>query len=230
MVENRINTWLYERQQEQLSAQKLEELLITEIQRNHELLNNCIASQAIELYNHETELLHQSSLSSNTITAQVIARRCTAQQQYYVLDAGSIRGTVRDMVATYGHCLLGRVTQVYPNYCYLQLITDQQNKIPAICARSESHGIIQGNNNQEVFDLVYISHLEPLQEHELVLTSGDGLIYPRGLGIGKISAFTKDLNSFYYHIQVEPLIDFSKIRYCTLQKKITEQARIETPL
>jgi rod shape-determining protein MreC len=64
---------------------------------------------------------------------------------------------------------------------------------------------------------MHVSHLAQLKEDDLIISNGKGLIFPRGFGLGRISAFHED--GLHYAVTVKPLLDLSTIDYCYLIKK-----------
>ncbi len=149
--------------------------------------------------------------------AQIMMRHIADQSQYYLVDAGAHHGIEPDMVALYKDCLVGRVTHVYPYYCKVVLITDAHCKIAAYCSETKATGIHEGLNNINATTLRHVSHLATMQEGDLVLSSGEGLIFPRGFAIGTIESCSHD--RLLYSITVKPLLDFNTLQYCTLMRR-----------
>ena len=59
--------------------------------------------------------------------------------------------------------------------------------------------------------LDFVSHLEPLVRDELVLTSGDGLLFPEGPALGTIAQFSLHDQGFLYDVHVKPLYQLDDI-------------------
>lgn len=154
-------------------------------------------------------------------TAQIIYKQLQQKDSFFIIDKGSSDGIALNMLATLNNVLLGRVVGVYPWYARVMPITDQQCHVPIVCAQSGAHGVFHGNQ------VDFISHLEPLVLDELVLTSGDGLLYPQGLAIGRIKNFTLNNLGYLYEVAVEPLYDLNSISYCSLISKNIQDAQGE---
>ena len=131
------------------------------------------------------------------------------------------------MVAILKSVLLGRVTAVFNSYAHVMPITNVHCHVPIVCVQSGAHGVFHGVSGSPRGQLDFISHLEPLVIDELVITSGDGLIYPQGLSVGRIKKFTLNELGFLYHVDVEPLYDLEKIGYCSIISKDTQSALSE---
>lgn len=148
---------------------------------------------------------------------QVLARHLSADNQFFLVNAGSRQGVQKDMVALYGNCLLGRVAHVYPWYCKVYLITDSQCKVAAVCTKTGATGIHEGLNNELNTALSHVSHLEKVEVGDTLISSGEGLVFPQGFGLGTI--ISAERGDLVYTITVKPLVDFNTVRYCTLLAK-----------
>jgi rod shape-determining protein MreC len=153
----------------------------------------------------------------NAQLAQVLVKQFSDHQHYFLVDQGSQQGIAVDMVAVYKQCLVGKVTEVYPYYSKVQLITDAQCSVAACCARSRANGIHEGKNRTDGSTLRYVSHLAKVKEGDIVFSSGEGLVFPRGFALGAITTCVK--NGLYYDIALKPLFDIQGIQYCYLMRK-----------
>ncbi len=151
-------------------------------------------------------------------TAQIIYKQLQQKDSFFIIDKGSSDGIALNMLATLNNVLLGRVVSVYPWHARVMPITDQQCHVPVVCAQSGAHGVFHGNQ------IDFISHLEPLVLDELILTSGDGLLYPQGLAVGRIKNFTLNNLGYLYEVVVDPLYDLNNLSYCSLISKNTQDA------
>jgi rod shape-determining protein MreC len=134
-----------------------------------------------------------------------------------LIDAGSSKGVEKDMVVVYKHCLVGKVTEVYPWYSKVVAITDRTCKVAVQCVNQKTTGIHEGTNDLGATQLKYVSHLEPIEVGDYLISSGEGLVFPRGLGVGQIVSCAQ--SGLYHVIEVKPLIDMQKIAYCTVIKR-----------
>ena len=144
--------------------------------------------------------------------AQVIDATRATSTQTMRLDKGSRHGITPGMLALYKRGLLGTVQQVYPYSCHIKLITDPSSKIAATTAHSGAEGICSGSGGS--CTLAYVSHLQPLQDGEIVLSSGKGGVVPHGFALGKITSHTQD--GLYKSVQIAPIVELGKLEYCML--------------
>ncbi len=154
--------------------------------------------------------------------AQVLVKQLSDHDHYFFVDKGTNHGIAAAMVAVYKQCLVGKVVAVYPTYSKVQLVTDAQCSVAACCARSRAEGIHEGSNSVEATTLRYVSHLAKVKQGDIVFSSGEGLIFPRGFALGSVSSCVK--NGLYYDINIKPLLDMQTIRYCYLIQKGAEKS------
>lgn len=183
------------------------------------LAENC-ALKAENVYHHSTTelmLFKKRYQRANERIVHILARHLSCNNQFFLMNAGSYHGIEKDMIALYGNCLIGRVTHVYPWYCHVSLITDSLCKIGAVGAKTGAMGIHEGLNDTDKTIMHHVSHLENVEVGDMILSSGEGLIFPQGFSLGIIKSFTK--GDLCYVIYVQPLVDFTTLRYCTLVAK-----------
>ncbi len=199
------------------TASDLEHQLATMRAENEALKADNIELQALLRYADDVSELVEFKKNynfPNAIVAHVLAKHISEQAHFVLLDAGANKGVQKNMVGVYNNYLLGKIVEVYPWYSKMQLITDRDCKVAACCAITNASGIHEGCNNEVITHVNRVSHLAQLQEGDLVLSSGEGLIFPQGFGLGRISSFEQ--NGLVYTVNVEPLINMRDISYCCI--------------
>ena len=149
--------------------------------------------------------------------AHIIQRHIADDTHYVLLDVGANDSISTDMVAVYKNCLVGRVVEVYPYYSKLLLITDSRCKISAACMNTNVHGIHEGTCTTDTTKLSHVSHLLKLEDSDYIVSTGEGLVFPKGFGLGTIKYFEQD--GIQYKVCVNPLINIQSINYCYIIKK-----------
>ena len=153
------------------------------------------------------------------------------------LNKGSRHGLRRDAtviasVTSGGSALVGRIVELSETTADVMLITDINSTIS--CAFDpeipSARGVLTGggrasSGGDSRLRLLYT--LEPLRisylqkdldipEESVVVTSGLGGVYPRGIRIGKIIHCMPDPNGLYLRAQVVPFVDFARLRYVSV--------------
>ncbi len=146
----------------------------------------------------------------------VLTRHFSSKEHYFFVDKGSCDGISQDMIACVDSCLVGKVSEVFPTYCKVVLITDSKCSIPILCGQKKIAGVLQGSNCSEAI-IKYVDQLQTILENDVIITSGAGFIFPFGIGVGNVySICSEDKNKM---IKVKSFVDYKEIRYCYLIKK-----------
>lgn len=176
-----------------------------------------IALQAQAVYWHENQELiefHKRYDFAKQILAQVFLKNLGTQEHYMLLDKGLVDGVQVDMVAIYKNCLLGKIVSVYPKYSRLVLLTDKTCRVAVYDEQTGAVGICCGQNNTQQISLSYVSHLQKIMPEDLLISSGEGEVFPQGFGVGKISDVYAA--GMYYDAHASLLFDPAKIASCYL--------------
>ncbi len=184
--------------------------------KSYEMLKaDLVQYNALESYVKATKELREYASRYNTSymqLAEILVKNFNAYEHFIIINKGKSSGIKSDMIAVYKNCLVGRVYEVYDYYSKVMVLTDKRCKVGAYCSKSKLSGIHQGLNQLDVTQLNFINHLEQLAADDLIVTSGQGLIFPQGFGIGYLKSFVSD--GLHYHTIVKPLIDIEKIDHC----------------
>ncbi|MGH7015873.1 MAG: rod shape-determining protein MreC [Caulobacteraceae bacterium] len=98
-------------------------------------------------------------------------------------DVGSLRGVEEGNPVLSEHGLVGRVMAVAPSVSRILLLTDVESKVPVLFPRTNARAILTGDGGPNP-RLDYVRSHDPLHNGDLVLTSGDGGVFPRGVPVG----------------------------------------------
>lgn len=225
LVQDSFVTPWHTRKLEKKSAQELCKAVTHYKQLSSQLLAENIALASMQLHNQQTQELASFGKRYKTekaVISQVILKHIADEGHFFLVDAGSKKGITLDMIAVYNNCLIGRVSEVYPYYSKITLITDKLSKVPVVCAATRAQGIHEGCNMLKEGRLEFVSHLQEMRPGDLVLSSGDGLIYPKGFAVGTVRDFSLNALGLTYIVAIEPLVDFMEIAHCYLVQKGAE--------
>jgi cell shape-determining protein MreC len=142
----------------------------------------------------------------------VMGVHCSERQHTMLIEGGIRQGFEKDMIVLADNLLVGKITAVYPWYSVVQLITDPASCVSVCGVGSGAHGIVRGTGSPEILHLERVDHLSPVQEQELLLSSGDGLVVPRGYGVGLVEQYSSD--GLYYTGSVKVLQRMADLKTC----------------
>lgn len=190
---------------------------------NEDLLEENIKLKAMLHYDKKSKALLEFESRydlKKMVLSKILVKTITDQEHSFLVNRGSRHGIKKNMVAVYKFQLVGRVSHVTPCYSKVTLITDSLSKVSAYANTSSARGIVEGSNKIEVCHLKHISHINTLHNGDFVLSSGQGLVFPEGLCLGKIINIKHE--DICYYVELKPLIDLKTLEMCHL----TDQSKM----
>jgi rod shape-determining protein MreC len=106
--------------------------------------------------------------------------------------------------------LVGKVYQVMPAMSIVQLLLDRNCRVSAIVQRTRALGIVEWERGYQCF-LRKIPARSDVKEGDVVVTSGMGGVFPRGLVIGTVSSVGGEKWELFKNIVVKPGVDFTNV-------------------
>jgi rod shape-determining protein MreC len=100
-----------------------------------------------------------------------------------ILDAGSEAGVRVGQPVISDHGAIGRIVGVAHGASRLLLLTDVESRTPVLVDRTNARAILTGDGGPNP-KLEYIRGRDPVKVGDMILTSGDGGVFPRGLPVG----------------------------------------------
>lgn len=149
-------------------------------------------------------------LVGGEVKAPVIGRDPSNFLRYLIIDAGEAQGVKKDMPVIVPRGLVGRVQSVGSNWAKVLLITDPRSSVSAVIQTSRATGQVQGLVSGDLV-MKYISQEESVGEGEIVLTSGLGGNFPKGLVIGQVVAVQQRDSDMFQQATVRPTVDFDRL-------------------
>ena len=165
--------------------------------------------------NTETERLRKllalkESLGYSFIAARVIAREQGALSKTIIIDKGSFDGLKSGMPVIAPPGLVGRVVHVSWNVAKVLLIIDENSNVDVLLDRTRVQGIFSGVGLRGG-KLKYIIKNQDVLPGDIIISSGMGGVFPKGLFVGQVRDVEKPDTELFLDISVTPYINFSKL-------------------
>jgi len=144
------------------------------------------------------------------VAAQVIGRDPTGWFKSIIIEKGKRAGVRINMPVVNASGVVGRVVSVSPNYAKALLIIDQNSAVDSLVQRSRDRGIVKGLSS-EVCKLDYVVKSGDVVPGDLVITSGLGGVFPKGLSVGRVASVSEGSGDLFKKITIRPVVDFSKL-------------------
>jgi rod shape-determining protein MreC len=186
--------------------------------QNEKLRNTVAALEEARLENARLQSLVNFAQATKlkALGAHVIGRP-TQYDRVITLDRGTADGVHEGMpvVGTLGSVptkateasaaggLVGQTVDVTAHSAKVRLISDQNSGVSAMIQSNRAQGIVHGSIDGGL-SLDFISHETTVHASDVVITSGMGGVYPKGLLIGEITKVINQASSLYQSITLSP--------------------------
>jgi len=176
------------------------------------------------------ELLKFSSdISGERITAEVIGKDPSNWFRNIIVNKGSADGVAQNMPVVSHQGLVGRVVKVSAHTAHIMSIIDHTSSVGAIVQRSRDEGVIIGKSYGFLCEMKYLSSRAQVKKDDIIISSGIGGIFPKGLIIGDVMKVTKDNMGLMQKVEVKPRVDFAKLEEVLIIKASDHTAEVEHP-
>ncbi len=152
----------------------------------------------------------KETLQYRTISVQVIGKDASAFSMSLIINKGYNDGVKLDMPVIAPLGLVGKVSEVGKNIARVTLIKDPNLKVSVMTQTTRDEAILE-SYRKGLCRMKYVDVNASLLKNDIVLTSGKGGVYPKGLPVGTVVSYKKDFNRLYQIATVKPFVDFSKI-------------------
>ncbi|MEM7680309.1 MAG: rod shape-determining protein MreC, partial [Pseudomonadota bacterium] len=102
-----------------------------------------------------------------------------------LVDATEHDGVKKNQAVISGSGLIGRIIDVGEKTSRILLLTDINSRIPILVENSNQHAILAGDNDS-LPKLVHLPKDSNVKDGALIITSGYGGVFPKGLPIGQV--------------------------------------------
>jgi len=119
------------------------------------------------------------------VTARVVTDARGPFANARLVDVGTAQGVKIGNPALSDRGVVGRVVNVSRSVSRVLLLTDVESRTPVLINRTNARAIMTGDGGPNP-RLDYVRGQNPIQAGDMILTSGDGGVYPRGLPVGVV--------------------------------------------
>jgi rod shape-determining protein MreC len=160
------------------------------------------------------------------ITARVIAWGTENGVGSVILDVGEDDGVLNNMGVLNAQGLVGKVFQVSPSQCQVQLLQDRNAFVSARLQNTREIGTVAWRGGS-FLEMQHILKNIPVDVGEVVLSSGLGKIYPPDIKIGVVASVEADERGMFHTIKVQPAVDFNALEEVFVIRELTRETESE---
>lgn len=162
---------------------------------------------AYERLSHLLEF--KDSLAMAAVPARVIGVDASSWFRTISIDRGSEQGLREGMAVVVAEGVVGRTVRVSPKQSRVLLVTDASSAVAALVQKNRTRGICRGQGKEIALD--YALQRDEVEIGDVIVTSGTGGVFPKGLIIGKVSAISSAGFGLFQDVSLSPAVDFSRL-------------------
>ena len=144
------------------------------------------------------------------ILAQIVGWDASSDFRVLRINKGMNEGIRLESTVVTNNGLVGYVYRLSDHFSDILTILDPNNRMDGIVQRTRTLGILEGYSSGKCL-MKYVAGTELIILNDIVLTSGLGNIYPKGLVIGRVSKIERESYGVTQRIEVAPTVDFNKL-------------------
>lgn len=146
----------------------------------------------------------QSTYNLQSTAARIIGTTGDAWSQTVTIDKGSANGFEIGMPVCNSGGVIGQIIEVSAATSTVRLINDENSGVSAMVQSTRAQGILQGQPDGTLM-LSYVPADADVKVGDVIITSGLGGRFPKGLPLGTVSSVSRAANATYYTIVVRAI-------------------------
>lgn len=143
----------------------------------------------------------RSTYSLESTAARIIGGSPDAWTKTVTIDKGTVDGLAIGMPVCNSGGVIGQIVEAGATSSTVLLLNDENSGISAMVQSSRAQGVLQGQPDGSLV-LSYVPADAEVAVGDIVITSGLGGVFPKGLPLGTVTAANKTANATYYSIVV----------------------------
>jgi rod shape-determining protein MreC len=170
-----------------------------------------LRQEALEAENVRLRALgtFRERLPERTLGAEVVARDWNGFTRGITIDRGRADGAERLSAVIVTSGVVGRVAVLHRQSAIVQVLTDPASSIGGVVLRTRAQGLVEGVAGGRLRIKLAVSE-EALQPGDLVVTSGIGELFPKGLPLGRVLRVYSPTGLFRT-AELEPAVDLTSV-------------------
>lgn len=159
--------------------------------------------------------------SMNPVAASVIGTDSGNYFSTLDLDVGSANGVTDYMAVVAGGGLVGVTYNVSQYTCKVRCIINSDCTVAALVQSTRDQGSVKGTlgiDGEPMCRMYYLPDNALPRPGDVVVTSGVGLEFPKGIPIGHVRESTRGMEDNKSYVVLEPVVDFQHLEFVTVYR------------
>lgn len=168
-------------------------------------------NEALQSNQRLTSLLEmKGAVKAPTLAASVVGEDVTSWFRTMVIDRGSSSGIREGMAVLAADGVAGQIVKVAPTTSRVLLLTDHASGIAAVIQRSRARGVVKGKG-EGLCSLEFTTRQEDVKVGDMVVASGIGGIFPKGLPIGEVTMVKRGEYGIFQTVSIRPAVNIAHL-------------------
>ena len=162
---------------------------------------------------HGLLALHDQAPDAGAILARVIAIAPTPLFRSLRVDRGKKDGVKLGAPVVNSDGAVGRIAALNDGYADIMLLVDANNSTDVLVQRTRARGRVRGtgSDRQVGIDVQYLARTDDIEPGDVLITSGAGNVFPKGLRVGVVGDIERRAFGLYQKAKARPAVDFDRI-------------------
>lgn len=188
------------------------------VKRNSELESKALDYDALKSENDRLRgVLNFTSQKAeyNYVGCDIIGKSGGSFLDQFALNKGSKDGIAKGMIAITDQGLVGQISSVGTNWSVIQSLANENLAVSGMVkSTGENSGIVKGYISDSKFlaRLDYLPIDSKVKKSDVIMTSGLGGVYPKGIRIGYVTSVQEDQGRVVKVAVIQPYVDLNKIQ------------------
>jgi rod shape-determining protein MreC len=146
-----------------------------------------------------------------TLTGEVIGREWGGWVRSLTVNRGRGDDVKRLTAVISPDGLVGRIVEVRAGNSVVQVLTDPSSTVGAHSVRTRTPGIVEGEPRGTIRFKYMARDGAGLAVDDVIVTSGQGGVFPRGVPIGRVRAIDDRGSALFHYALIAPIVDFARV-------------------
>jgi rod shape-determining protein MreC len=201
---------------------------------NRKLLNELSSFQEVARENDRLRQMvaFNEPLEGRKVVAQVIAQDASPEFRMIRINKGTVNGVETGMAVIALEGIVGRVIRAGSDFADVLSLQDSSSAIDSLLQRNRVRGVVEGLGGQQL-SMKYLRRTDDVQDGDVIVSSGIGGLFPKGLTIGKVTSVKKKNFGITQTVEVVSSVDFNRLEEVTVidpPKMPLELSTLDPPL
>lgn len=145
-----------------------------------------------------------------SLAATIIGADATPWFATLLIDRGQQDGLREGMPVVASDGVVGQVVKVADTSSRVLLMTDPASAVAGVVQRTRARGVVKGKGHGYC-SLEFSLSAEEIKVGDIVVTSGVGGLFPKGLPLGEVTMVRKGSYGIFQTVDIRPTVNLSRL-------------------